>query len=145
MPPHPHILRAFVEGVAVDMRKKMAADITVMIDDTPENKEATAVALETFNKEMEAAPHPRGIALRIPYFRIKEAWAAADTDKSDRMAIITWCFADKQTQEEKALNNACELAGGARQIGPAPRGAMERILENTLTKKGSGKGKGKKK
>ena len=51
-----------------------------MIDDTLENKnkEETAIALEAFNKE-------------IPYFRrIKEARATENTDKSDRMEIITW-------------------------------------------------------
>ena len=51
-----------------------------MIDDTPpenKNKEITVIALEASNKE-------------IPYFRIKKARAKENTDKSDRMDIITW-------------------------------------------------------
>ena len=143
-PPHPHILRAFVGGAAAEMREKMNAEVTVMIDDSTENKEATMAELEAFCKVMDAEVHPRDIALKIPYFRIKEAFSTK-TEDSDKLAIITWCFADRNSKEEKALNLACEAAGGARQIGPAPRGAMERILELALTKKGSGKGKHKKK
>ena len=76
---------------------------------------------------------PGDLAASIPYFRVKECYSPKGTKDTEKKAVVTWCFKEN-SEYEKALVTACQAVGGERQVGPAPRSAMERLMEAALDK-----------
>ena len=70
-PPHPHILRAFLQAVVDSPPKKPEEqEQQVMQDDTEPEWKTT---LQTFATQIDAASSAEKIATMVPYFRTKSA------------------------------------------------------------------------
>ena len=139
-PPHPHILRAFLQAVVEIPQKKpeeadpQAPAAQAMQEDTEPEWKPT---LQNFIGQIDSAPSVDKVAKMVPYFRIKSAWADKSVKEEDRQAILTWCFAPDMHNSAvpEHLLAACAAAGGTEKVGPAPRGQLERLLEGWLLKK----------
>ena len=134
-PPHPHILRAFLQAVVDNPQKKPEeAEPQAMQEDTEPEWKPT---LQNFIGQIDSATSVNKVAKMVPYFRIKSAWADKSVKEEDRQAILTWCFAPDMHNSAvpEHLLAACAAAGGTEKVGPAPRGQLERLLEGWLLKK----------
>ena len=141
-PPHPHVLRAFVEAAAA---KAASEEPGSMEEDTE-----WQVGLRTFTADViDKAARPEDVALLVPYFRVKVAWAAKEAPADEHKAILMWFFARPAgpamavEAAEQHMAAACVAAGGEQKIGQAPRGVMDRLLERWLDKKRNKGGKKK--
>ena len=133
-PPHPHILRAFLQA-AVDLKKTDEQQDQQAMQDTgePEWKHT----LQKFIEQIDKSSSAEAVAKSVPYFRIKSAWADKSAAEEDKQAIVTWCFGQEMHNSAvpEHLLQACTAAGGTERVGPAPRGQLERLLEGWLLKK----------
>ena len=146
-PPHPHILRAFLQAAVEDSKPKhstaAAGEQTTaqqqqeqqpMQEDTEAEWKPT---LQQFVEKMDKEKSADSVAKMVPYFRIKSAWADKSAAEEDKKAIVTWCFGPEMHNSAvpEHLLQACTAAGGTERVGPAPRGQLERLLEGWLLKK----------
>ena len=142
-PPHPHILRAFAEK-AMERVEGVAdpdGDVSMMDEEEKKVLQAKKLSAETevgrqigsLLGYIDGHRSPTELAESIPYFRVKECYSPKGTKETDKRAVVTWCFKEN-SEYEKALIAACGAVGGARQVGPAPRSAMERLMEAALDK-----------
>ena len=145
-PPHPHILRAFLQAAIEDSKpQKQQTTGTAQAQQQPEQQQAMQEdteaewkpTLQRFVEQIDKEKSADAVAKLVPYFRIKSAWADKSAAEEDKKAIMTWCFGPEMHSSAvpEHLLQCCTAAGGTERVGPAPRGQLERLLEGWLLKK----------
>ena len=128
-PSHVHVLMSLLECMVEDDVLTVEGD-----EGTKAKYEAAVQTLRTWMLQLDESTLPDPISHQMPYFGVKEAYAAKETPTAERKAILIAAFAMPGTEMENALLTMLDAHGGDRRVGKLPRAhssasSRERLLK----------------
>ena len=135
-PPHVHIFMAVLTHILEEPLMTLGTDAKEM---TTENK-ALAPYTQYFEKKGQ-----KELEKAITFFKVKDTFAKTEEEKLSKVHLqahplfifdqkgdIASCFDMTIGHFMQALDDLLTKMGGERKLGQAPRGALERVVENSL-------------